>query len=72
MTTRFAVMDTFHIHHWSAWSPAFYQSPTWHRRRKCRECGNEQVIGGSVPPMVPFATTAAAVAAAGVPAGEAA
>ena len=71
MTTRFAVMDTFHIHHWSAWSPAFYRSPTWRRRRECRKCGNEQVIGGSVPPMVPFATTAAAVAA-GVPAGEAA
>ena len=43
----------FHIHHWSAWSPAFYQSPTRRRRRECRECGNEQVIGGTVPRMVP-------------------
>ena len=51
-------MDTFHIHHWSAWSPAFYQSPTWRRRRNCRECGNEQLIGGGVPRMVPLTPTA--------------
>jgi hypothetical protein len=34
-----------HIHHWSAWSPAYQPSLslTWRRRRKCRKCGKEQV-----------------------------
>jgi hypothetical protein len=35
----------FHIHHWSAWSPAYQPSLSlaWRRRRKCRTCGKEQV-----------------------------